>query len=229
MKQSFISKATRKLLSIFPEKMQSIFYYYLKAFNAKIFKRTWVIYNYFAIDYSKPLPSNAINTLSKLCDYFSKTSGFRPSDGTLLGLFREGELIKHDNDLDFDVFYSDEVARSISSYMKQNHYQLGRKVYYCNSLQQLCYWNNEGIIVDFIFWHQGMHYLVNFSEEGYVKYMPKKFLFNLSEYKISGISFKGPCDKFEWLKFRYGEDWSVPHNEKSDWKQTASDLVDIEI
>ena len=182
-------------------------------------------FHFLPFDLNKPLLPTA---LEKLCQVHSelivKLDNARISDGTLLGLLRDKNLIKHDNDIDFDIEYSESNISEILSYAKLKKWQLGRQVIYSSRIQQLLFYDQDYEIFDFIFWSVDDRFAINFSEPRCFRIMPKSFLTNLTTLMVKEIEFQVPFERIEWLHYRYGSNWNVPETKKSHFAETCGDL-----
>ena len=155
------------------------------------FFRKHRVYMYVDFDITAALPRSAILVCEKICKKLKDLNIIiRPSDGTLLGLLRDGCLIRHDNDLDFDILATNDSVEAFRNGFDATYLTLVRKVTYRNRLQQLTYRDKEGILIDFIFWWGDRNLLVNFSEAGYMRVLPRKFLAELKNQIIDGASFQ---------------------------------------
>ena len=198
-------------------------YHFLKfILNLRSFRE----YQFCTFDLLKPLPSNALDKLNFLldADVHFESLQIRVSDGTLLGLVRDGCLIKHDNDIDFDVIWSKSAEKKISKLAKLKKWTLIRKVVFHGRIQQLAYYDQDEVIFDFIFWVADERFCINFSEPGCYRVMPSAFLTNLKDKEINGVCYQIPEKIEEWLIYRYGSDWKVPQFEKGDWKLDCGDI-----
>lgn len=148
----------------------------------------------------------------------------RISDGTLLGLLRDGRLIHHDNDIDFDLEYSIENVMLVRAYARNSGWVLGREVEYKRRTQQLTFFDGELEIFDFIFWDIGSRFATNFSEPKCIRIMDPNFLKKLKNFELDGAVFKIPENETDWLEYRYGKSWNVPENSKGNWQETCGDI-----
>lgn len=198
-------------------------YHFLKfTLNPRGFKE----YQYCTFDLRKPLPSSALAKLNKLLEseeHFRRLD-IRVSDGTLLGLARDSCLIQHDNDIDFDVIWSERAEKQIIGLAKSKKWTLIRKVVFRGRIQQLAYHDEDKVIFDFIFWVADERFCINFSEPLCYRVMPSSFLHDLIEKEINGVRYKIPRQIEDWLIYRYGSDWNVPQSEKGDWKLDCGDI-----
>jgi hypothetical protein len=189
-------------------------------------KRGSKVYQWVPFDISKPLPKNADKFLINIIRLIKikEIEGIRVSDGTLLGYLRNGRLIDHDNDIDFDVLYSKNNIDKIKNIAKQLGLIRCREVIYKRRIQQLTYYDKNEIIYDFIFWNEGGKFLLNYSEPGYVRIMPDEFLRDLKKCTYGDLELEIPVNSLQWLEFRYGKSWSMPKKYKGDWKDECGDL-----
>lgn len=188
-------------------------------------KQKW--FHDFDFDIMQPLPEDATEKLKIVLEHFQKEiSNFRVSDGTLLGIYRDGKLIRHDNDFDFDVEFSVQNVRRVQSFARKQSWTLGRHVKFHGETQQLSYFDSDKVIHDFIFWRCDGRFSINFSEPSKYRVMPEYFLTNLKEEFVGtvGVNVNLPLDVIDWAVFRYGEAWKVPEIQKGDWTETCGDL-----
>lgn len=182
-------------------------------------------YHHFPFDHNKPLPKHAFKTMISCCavlDILGVT--YRLTDGTILGLYRQGDFIPHDNDIDIDVLDYDQVDL-IHERMKALQMKLGRKVIYKKKVQQLVYYNDDEIVFDMVFWYSDGNKIYNFSERGYQRSQEKRFFENLSQLEYCGKKHPIPSQIEEWLKIRFGSDWRIPKTYKGNWKEDCGDIT----
>jgi phosphorylcholine metabolism protein LicD len=153
---------------------------------------------------------------------------YRLTDGTILGIYREGEFIKHDNDIDVDVFDIDnQIIESIIKYFLKGGFKIGRKAYYKGAMQQVVFYNDREVIFDILFWYRNDKEYVNNSERGYIREQESRYFESLGEITFKGEVYKCPPDIERWLEMRYGEGWNVPKTYKGDWKDDCFDIKSI--
>lgn len=202
----------------------------IKFLIPKTFRIKYYEYHYFAIDYLKPLDLNHIEEFFAIYNVLEdQINSLRVSDGTLLGFIRGGDIIPHDNDYDFDLIYSGDSLKKIRSIFDKKNFKLGRLVVVRSKVQQITYYSDLGNIYDFIFWHKNKSHYVNYSEPGYLRFMPLNFLDDLIPYYLNKYHkfVRIPRKKVDWLIFRYGDNWNIPKYQKDDWKETCGDLISI--
>jgi phosphorylcholine metabolism protein LicD len=184
-------------------------------------------FNSFPSNNNSPLTLNAVNDLNICCTIIESLSlNYRLSDGTALGLFRDGGLIPHDNDIDIDIIFSPEIDENelVKSFYK-NGYKLARKVYYGGSLQQLAFFNKTTFdIFDMVFWYKKGDQIYNYCERNFERKQDAKYFEKLSEINFKGKKYPLPSQTKNWLEMRYGNDWNIPKKSKGDWKEECFDM-----
>lgn len=172
-----------------------------------------------------PLPQHALSAANEHLRNLSLLGvHMRYSDGSLLGLLREKSFIDHDNDVDFDVLFSEPTVKLIIKYAKKNTWQRIREVRYFKKCQQLTYIDTNNIIFDFIFWEGDKRKLFNFSEYPNIRIMDAHFLLELENKVYDGREIAVPKKSLEWLIMRYGENWKTPKGQKGNWQEDCGDM-----
>ena len=202
--------------------LKSLIHYSVFLLNPRDFKE----YQFAPFNIFKPLHSSSVERLKDLLVYFENFSDLkiRISDGSLLGILREGKLIEHDNDIDFDLIWSKKSEILIQQASKDFGWKLIRKVKYKGRIQQLSYYDDLEIIYDFIFWSLDERFAINFCEPNCFRIMSEKFLTDLIKENVEGFEYRVPKEKFEWLDYRYGKNWNIPESKKNDWKIDCGEL-----
>ncbi len=138
------------------------------------------------------------------------------SSGTAIGLFRDGDFIPEDTDIDVGVKldWNDDVN---IKFIKG--FSLVRSIFYGHRPMQLAF-NDEAsdkddalyLIFDIYFYYdRGDDFLVNFCDRGEWHY--PKMPIKLVDTKYGKLPFMSPVD--DYLLKRYGEDWRIPkHGDK---------------
>jgi hypothetical protein len=180
----------------------------------------------FSFDISAPLPKAAVGTMDKGCSLLRKAGeNFRITDGTALGIYRDGKFIDHDNDIDVDLLDCRNVFKLVLIFLYHG-FSIGRFVYSHNNVQQIVFFDKSNIIFDIVFWRTaGSDAIENYSEPGFVRSQRKKYFVNKSEINFCGNTILLPGYIEEWLITRYGDDWSVPKKYKGDWKDDCHDIA----
>ncbi len=205
---------------------------YINFVRMRLFRKSFSYYQHFPFNTSDRLPPNSELELIEACSLLRKLDvPFRVTDGTALGLIREGKFIQHDNDLDLDILprqgQEERTFKAIQRAFEQNGYRVGRIVRYCSIPQQLIVYNDRSVLVDLLFWQLDHGVVRNYSEEGFVRIQEEKFFRELSEYNYAWGSIPMPRDIDEWLTCRYGKSWRTPKTYKGDWKDDCYDIEPI--
>jgi phosphorylcholine metabolism protein LicD len=187
-------------------------------------------FNSFKSNNNKPLTSNAINDL-KICCTIVESMGhtYRLSDGTILGIYRDHCLISHDNDIDIDIIYTNEInSNEFIELFKNKGYMLGRIALYRGLLQQLTFFNiKTHDIFDIVFWHKNDNKLITYCERGFKRIQEIKYFDRISIIHFEGRDYPAPSLLEEWLSIRYGNDWKTPKTIKNDWKEECYDIFNL--
>lgn len=178
----------------------------------------FIEFSYFPFNSLQPLRSGALEVLAAVStDLHSRDVRAFVSDGTLLGLVRDGNLIAHDNDLDFVVLGLGQ-HRAIRKIMKQNGLQLaslsrlGARVYH------MSFFDEAEHIVDFTFYEQVGSKHVSFRDSKHYFVMPRALVANLIWLEVGPGRVRVPERSWDFLQLQYGESWRTPEKQKHDWK-----------
>ncbi len=184
-------------------------------------------FNSFPVNNNGVLSGEAAKDLTRCCIMVESLQlNYRLADGTILGIYRDGRLIPHDNDIDIDVLVLENLdAGKIHAVFVSNGFRLGRKVYYQGKIQQLAYYNKFTYdIFDMIFWYPDGDRVVNYSERNFERTQDMKYFNSSSQIQFQGRRYPAPAPLEEWLEMRYGKDWKIPKTFKSDWKEECFDM-----
>jgi hypothetical protein len=166
---------------------------------------------------NKPI---AIKVLFELTNILSKHNiKYWLQDGTLLGYYREQDLISYDDDTDIGLFFSDiENKKYALIEILNSGFELHKiKGYIYNSL--LLTFRKEGENVDIFFYYSRDNKIYHSSFISKVwqiidyEYEP----FDTKEVSFLGYNFYTPIDEEKFLITKYGNDWMIP---KSVWNHT---------
>jgi phosphorylcholine metabolism protein LicD len=196
--------------------------------NQKAFRE----FNSFPVNNNGVLTSEAVKDLKRCCEKVTSLNlNYRLADGTILGIYRDGRLIPHDNDIDIDVLVTPELdEQKIHEEFTAMGFRLGRKVYFKNKIQQMAYFNKYTYdIFDMIFWYLDGNSVVNYSEKNFERSQEVKYFDVTSTIQFQGKDYPAPANLDDWLVMRYGSDWKIPKTFKSDWKKECFDLQEIKI
>ena len=197
----------------------------IKFFIQRRAKKRFLLYHLFPFDILKvTLKDEDAHVLHEICEMLEKHGfHYRLTDGIALGFYRENHFIRHDNDLDIDLLNFTDVD-VLKEEMKMRGYEVGREVYYAGKVQQVVFYNDQHLIVDFTVWHKEGDVLNHYAEKGYVRTQDPACFETLTDFECYGYTFKLPGHLEEWLVKRFGEDWRIPKTYKGDWKPECFDM-----
>ena len=136
------------------------------------------------------------------------------TDGTLLGYYRDGEIIEHDIDADLGLYiddYSDDIIPAFRRAGFDVKYVLGEKK---QGLEVS--FVREGVRVDLFFfyreggrvWHGAWEGIDKGRKRNLIKYYYDPF--DLKEVEFLGSRFNIPADTQKYVQTKYGEGWGTP-------------------
>ncbi|RLC48109.1 MAG: hypothetical protein DRH57_02770 [Candidatus Cloacimonadota bacterium] len=140
------------------------------------------------------------------------------TDGTLLGYYRENDIITHDKDVDIGCFIADYNDKIILKFI-ENDWNLenifGRK----DIGLELSFRRNYIKLDIFFFYEEGKKYwhgawLKTDKGRNLIKYYYDKF--DLKEIEFKGYKFNIPEDILKYIITKYGESWNQPRK-NWDW------------
>lgn len=209
-------------------KIKHILKYYLSILRNDDF----IEYQSFPFDTNQQMPDGAEKVMQRCCNIIKSLNiNYRITDGTVLGLYRGGEFIAHDNDIDIDII-SDNMIKEIEKEFKSIGMTMGRKAIYKGKYHQIIFYTSNYTIFDIVIWHlnEDDGKLYNYSERDYERVQDAKYF---QQDKLQHIEFKGekypmPTPVEEWLEMRYGKDWKTPKTYKGDWKEECFDMKRID-
>jgi hypothetical protein len=155
----------------------------------------------------KPLNGNAPRVLKMARRLNTK---YWIAAGTLLGLYRDGDFIRGDTDIDIEVegcggVYSD----TINTFSDMT---LIRTVHKNNKPMQIAFVHLDCIFDVYVFWHEG-DFMVNHNDCGKMQ-VPARFYKDLAILRTKYGDFPCPDPLDDYLAVRYGENWETPANHK---------------
>lgn len=154
------------------------------------------------------------------------------TDGTLLGYFREGDIIEHDRDVDLGLMiecYSDEIIPAFRRKGFTVKYVLGEK-----KMGLELSFERDGINVDLFFfyregdrlWHGTWQGIDKGRKRNLIKYYYDPF--ELREIEFMGAVFKVPANTLEYVEAKYGKDWRTPVKDW-DWAMGPANAVRTDV
>ena len=158
--------------------------------------------------------------------------------GTLLGIIREGRLLKHDMDIDVAVFADSEdekervtkllVAKGCEEYLRYSADGLGiveqSFVYYNIKFDINYYYRGSGTDVCYLLYsHPDKIY-----EEGTMSIVMLSCptIEETKKFEFQGITVNVPTNAEAYLAVRYGENWRIPDKKYIYWKGPSTSPTD---
>ena len=138
-----------------------------------------------------------------------------PVFGTLLGLYRDGELMKYDKDSDLGVIYDERynIGTMIEVLNQKYGVLCADKVFLEEQHLRYCvgvYDKDSGAACDIFFYHRNdSKYETGISRTG-SKLLWEHDLFDLEERVFSGYTYLCPTNIEHYLEETYGADWREP-------------------
>jgi len=179
-----------------------------------ISKKSEIIYvNQFAeIDFSDNLQPSSIQQskgLKKIIYHLSSLNlKYSISKGTLLGLYRDKQILPNDIDIDIDIFSIESVYKLINN----TNYQIYRTMVYKGLYTNIVFYDIENqLLIDFAVFNDKFNYTPHGS------FVINKDIFDsITQRSFSGIEM---CiyEPEYYLKLWYGKDWRVPKTYKKNW------------
>ncbi len=180
----------------------------------------------FPFDVSLPLPDHAKAAFSSIIQFLeAEDIDYFVADGTLLGIYRDHALIKHDTDLDFYLKDERHVWK-IRDFFENQGFRVGRVMRKWSRTYQISFYDNRRLIVDFCIWHadaDGNRFWVGPEIRG-KRIQSENFFSNASIIHWGDLAFRTFPNVEDWLSLVYGENWSVPETEKGDWRESVQDF-----
>ena len=154
----------------------------------------------------------ALEVLSDVSQYLEGYQFFLDA-GTLLGIYRNGDFIDHDTDLDFAII----INPSKNPEFPTPDWPLIAVWNYRNLPMQRAYLY-KGIVVDFYFYYTNLEegLIVNHNDHGVLKLKLVDSL-PLSSYEFKNHNVNFPQSVENVLQSEYGEEWRTPKRSKDDW------------
>ncbi len=154
----------------------------------------------------------ALEVLSDVSQYLEGHQFFLDA-GTLLGIYRNGDFIDHDTDLDFAIIL--DPTKNIE--FPTPDWPLIAVWNYRNLPMQRAYLY-RGIVVDFYFYYTNLEegLIVNHNDHGVLRLnLVDSLPISSHDFKNHYVNFPQSVENV--LESEYGEDWRIPKRSKGDW------------
>jgi hypothetical protein len=181
-------------------------------------------------DQAEPIPREAVirNLLDARAVLNSLGITFWLTDGTLLGYFREGDILRHDRDIDLGLMiesYTDDIAPAFVEMGFDLMYVLGEK----RQGLELSF-VRDSVKVDLFFFYREGDRLWHGAWEGMDKGRKRNLIkyyydpFELKQIEFLGARFTVPADTLKYVETKYGKSWSTPVKDW-DWAMGPANAV----
>jgi len=149
----------------------------------------------------------ATEVVKEFYDYFAAHIDIWPMFGTLLGMVRTGELIPHDNDVDFGFFKKDE--EKVIQLLEDMHGQNGFKVIR-NQFQTIFSIHKNEVLIDLYEYEllDGSDIARQGSRPAYD--LARTEIFPFKEVEFVGKKIKCINNPISFFERYYGHDWQTP-------------------
>lgn len=192
----------------------------------KCIKKGYFDILFLPIDANKPLPSNALDKLAIITKNLNELNiNYIVTDGTILGLYRDGGLIKHDNDIDIALIDSKDLLKLVKNYLNKNWIILRILVKNFHIYQIIFY--KDGLVLDFCNWKKKNDFVYFRAPEINGLRKQPSYYYEPVKYNLSKIVLLSHPNLRQWICEHYGEDWETPKKSKGDWREDCKDIIEF--
>ncbi len=143
------------------------------------------------------------------------------TDGTLLGFYREGGLIKGDTDIDLGMMIED-LPHNIHHLFKGQGFYLLRENGSTNNGLEYTY-TRKGANLDIFFFYTEKNYVWHANWLGAERIRFKYPFFEVRKWQFKPGNFWAPENIEHYLELKYGKNWRVPIG-KWDWAKDPENI-----
>jgi phosphorylcholine metabolism protein LicD len=143
------------------------------------------------------------------------------TDGTLLGFYRDGGLIKGDKDIDIGIMIED-LPSNIHYLLKKEGLSLLRENGTKENGLEYTY-TRKGANLDIFFFYYEKDYVWHANWLGSERIRFKYPIFELKKEKFGSREFWTPKNIEEYLELKYGKNWRIPIG-KWDWAKDPENI-----
>jgi len=170
---------------------------------------------------------NSIKNLYEITQILTKYNiKYWIQDGTLLGYYRDNDIINHDKDTDIGLFWDDfkNKKNAVNEILSKRFKLYKVKGNYDDSL--MISFSKNGEWTDLFFYYHDVSYIYHCA-------LGKKnrlYKFYYNQFSVKEINFKSytffaPENEEYFLETKYGSEWNIP---KTKWKNITDPLNAIE-
>jgi hypothetical protein len=131
------------------------------------------------------------------------------SSGTALGLYRDGDYIPQDTDIDIGIIAEPGVNLR-QNVINRLEMQLVREITHEGMPMQLAFMHNDIIFDVYFYYIQPDGTFINHNDQGDMVKQP--FEIRTRDTKYGVLPFPHPIE--DYMVMRYGKDWKIPSNKK---------------
>lgn len=157
--------------------------------------------------YNDEFRNRATEIMFEFYDYFSSDIDIWPMFGTLLGMIRDDDLIKHDEDIDFGYFKKDEhkIVERLDSLHNTNGYKIIR-----NEFSNLYSVVKEDVFID-LYEYENLP-KSDFLQQGHRSFynVKKDEMFPMKTITFKEKTFNCINNPIKFFERYYGKDWKTP-------------------
>ncbi|HEY0087304.1 MAG TPA: glycosyltransferase [Candidatus Lokiarchaeia archaeon] len=162
--------------------------------------------------FKKPYEFNRADALENLKDIYEVCNKLKisifPFAGSLLGIIRENDFIKHDLDMDFGIKRKD-FSMQIVQELEKAGFKYSRQFGSLDNKLELRFFKRN-IQIDFFVFYEKLDYECTYCSDSHNYYEVRYKKFNLIDYNFKNITIKVPQNPEDFIKQQYGEDWKTP-------------------
>lgn len=132
--------------------------------------------------------------------------------GTVLGLYRDGDFIPNDTDIDINITDYDDFVVACKEIIKK--YKPIRIILVDEKIQQYAFQSDDGMTIDLCYYAtEDGKYITRHEEGAFADDI--EVVGDCPLFKTKYGEFPFPKDIEKYLEVRYGKDWKTPQNKKS--------------
>mgnify|MGYP002478216951 FL=1 len=157
--------------------------------------------------------TNALSNLKNLDRIFKSFNvPYWLTDGTLLGYYRDGNFISHDQDTDLGIMFKD-FSPSVLKEIQSNDFKIDHVFGYpCDCLEIAI--SRNGVKTDLFFYYERFDNPDIIYHSAFLKAV-NRIDYEYNKFKVKDANFLGhtfnvPENELEFIETKYGVDWKIP-------------------